>query len=59
MATQNSNNTGKQSGAPALPNNFQGAKPADDSAPKCEGGTTLNFTGPSDSENRGKDGTSK
>jgi len=26
-------NTGKQSGAPALPNNFQGNKPADAKAP--------------------------
>ena len=49
--------TGKQGGAPALPNNFQGKKPADASAPKISGGSTLNATGPAKDENRGKDGT--
>lgn len=44
--------TGKQAGAPALPNNFQGAKPADASAPK---GIEGNVDGP----DRGKDGTQK
>lgn len=52
-------NTGKQGGAPALSNNWQGQKPKDASAPKLQGGTTLNWTGPADSENRGKDGTQK
>ena len=55
--SQNQANTGKDGGAPALSNNFQGSKPADASAPKISGGTTLNATGPADSENRGKDGT--
>jgi hypothetical protein len=45
-------NTGKQGGAPALPNNFQGQKPKDAKAP---GGIEGNV----DSENRGKDGTQK
>lgn len=50
-------NTGKQGGAPALPNNFQGAKPADASAPKIDGGGT--FTPQTTQSNvRGKDGTS-
>lgn len=50
-------NTGKQGGAPALPNNFQGNKPADARAPLIDGGK--NFTvGTSQSHNRGKDGTS-
>ena len=45
-------NTGKQGGAPALSGNFQGQKPADAKAP---GG----IEGKVDSEDRGKDGTSK
>lgn len=47
-------NTGKQSGAPALPNNFSAntKKPNDDKAP---GG----IAPPIDNENRGKDGTQK
>ena len=45
-------NTGKQSGAPALPNNFQGSKPADAIAPK-------GIEGKVDDQNRGKDGTQK
>lgn len=40
-------NTGKQSGAPALPNNFQGKKPADVVAPDGIKGTV-------DDHNRGK-----
>ena len=49
-----SENTGKQGGAPALPNNFQGAKPADASAPKIGG---KGFTPSPNEHNRGKDGT--
>ena len=52
MSTQNSNNTGKQGGAPAIPNNWQGKKPADEVAPKGIEGTV-------DGHNRGKDGTQK
>lgn len=49
-------NTGKQGGAPSLPNNFSAKKPADARAPKIDGGK--NFTpGTSQSHNRGKDGT--
>jgi len=47
-----STDTGKQNGAPALPNNFQGKKPADATAP---GG----INGKVDGHNRGKDGTQK
>jgi len=50
--SQNQNNTGKQGGAPALPNNFSAKKPPNDSAP---GG----INGKVDSHNRGKDGTQK
>ena len=53
MADQAGTNTGKQSGAPKLPNNFEGAKPNDDRAP---GGIAV---WPVQDENRGKDGTSK
>lgn len=52
MSTQNSNNTGKQGGAPSIPNNWQGSKPADAKAP---GG----IEGKVDDHNRGKDGTQK
>lgn len=45
-------NTGKQGGAPALPNNFQGQKPADVIAPN-------GIEGKVDSNERGKDGTQK
>lgn len=51
-------NTGKQGGAPALPNNFSAKKPNDDKAPKIDGGK--NFTpSTSQSTDRGKDGTAK
>ena len=49
-------NTGKQGGAPALPNNFSGTKPADASAPKIDGGGTFTPS-TSQSNDRGKDGT--
>ena len=58
MPTQNDNNTGKQGGAPALPNNFSAKKPNDDSAPKIDGGKNLT-PGTSQSNDRGKDGTAK
>lgn len=45
-------NTGKQNGAPALHNNFQGKKPADVIAPKGIEGKVADH-------NRGKDGTQK
>jgi len=48
----NDTNTGKQGGAPSLPNNFQGQKPADAKAP---GG----IEGKVDGHDRGKDGTQK
>lgn len=56
-----SENTGKQGGAPALPNNFSAntPTPGQPSAPPIKGQSTLNWVGPSDSENRGKDGTQK
>lgn len=55
MPTQNQNNTGKQGGAPALPNSFKGNKPKDDRAPLIDGGGK--FT-PSTSQSnvRGKQG---
>ena len=48
-------NTGKQGGAPSLPNNFSGKKPNDDRAPKI--GNLTPST--SQSKDRGKDGTAK
>ena len=50
--SEHSINTGKQGGAPALPNNFQGAKPADLVAP---GGIAPALQ----DHNRGQDGTQK
>jgi hypothetical protein len=42
--------------SPALPNNFQGNKPKDDSAPKIDGGKAFTPS-TSQSNDRGKDGT--
>lgn len=47
-------NTGKQGGAPALPNNFSGKKPNDDRAPNIGSPGFKPSTNP---HNRGKDGT--
>lgn len=54
-----SENTGKQGGAPALPNNFSGAlsSQAKENAPKI-GGAGFGPTG-GQSKDRGKDGTAK
>lgn len=49
-------NTGKQSGAPALMNNFSGKTPMTDSAPKIG---SQDFSPSPNSNERGKDGTSK
>lgn len=54
MPNDNGTNTGPQGGAPALPNNFQGKKPADCSAPRI--GSPGMKPSPN-SNNRGKDGT--
>ena len=51
-------NTGKQGGAPALPNNFSAKKPKNDSAPKIDGGGKFTPS-TSQSNQRGKDGTAK
>lgn len=53
-----SENTGKQGGAPALPNNWTDGfkKPADDKAPNI--GSPSFKVSPND-HNRGKDGTQK
>jgi hypothetical protein len=56
MANDAGTNTGAQGGAPALPNNFQGKKPADDRAPRIGG---KGFTPQVNDHNRGKDGTAK
>lgn len=52
-----SENTGKQGGAPSLPNNWNGQSPKQDGAPKVGGGSTLNWAGPESKKDRGKDGT--
>lgn len=51
--------TGKQGGAPALPNNFSASTPtpADITAPDIGGSSQLNVTGPASKSERGKDGT--
>ena len=55
MSIQNSNNTGKQGGAPALPNNFSAKGPLKDMAPRLgEPGFQPNA---GRGHNRGKDGT--
>lgn len=47
-------NTGKQGGAPALPNNFSGKAPSKDMAPMIGGAS---FKPSTNSHDRGKDGT--
>jgi hypothetical protein len=49
-------NTGKQGGAPALPNNFSGRKPNDDKAPNIG---SPSFKPSPNAHERGKDGTQK
>lgn len=51
----NEANTGKQGGAPKLPNNFSAKKPADASAPKIDGGGKFTPT-TSQSNIRGQQG---
>ena len=54
MAKDAGLNTGKQGGAPALPNNFSGKCGLKDMAPKIG---SKDFSPSPNSENRGKDGT--
>lgn len=51
-----SENTGKQGGAPALPNNFSAKAPLQDMAPKIG---SPSFKVSPNSKDRGKDGTAK
>lgn len=51
-----SENTGKQGGAPSLPNNFSAKAPMQDMAPKIG---SPGFKPSAGTENRGKDGTQK
>jgi len=51
-----SENTGKQGGAPALPNNFSAKAPLQDMAPKIG---SKDYSVAPNSKDRGKDGTSK
>lgn len=52
--SSNEANTGKQGGAPALPNNFSGKAPMKDMAP-----STGAYPVSPNSHERGKDGTQK